>query len=59
MNKSRGKKGFFILFEGYYNLRQYLINKGFVEGQDFINAAMFLSDANGVWLNTYNVVRNM
>lgn len=60
MKNSLGKKIFFILFlEGYPQLRLSLINAGFVEGRDFINAAMFLSDANGVPLNTYELVKAM
>ena len=60
MKNSLGKKIFLILFlEGYPQLRLSLINAGFVEGRDFINAAMFLSDANGVPLNTYELVKAM
>ena len=60
MKESSGKKVFFILFfEGYPQLRALLINAGFVEGRDFINAMMFLSDANGILLNTYPLIRNI
>ncbi|MBR5913815.1 MAG: hypothetical protein IKZ58_05595 [Selenomonadaceae bacterium] len=59
MESSRDKKVFFILFEDYYKLREILIQAGFVEGCDFINAMMFLPDTNGVELNTYELVRNM
>ena len=59
MAESRGKKIFFILFGDYEQLKTALINAGFVEGRDFINAAMFLSDANGVSLNTYPLVKAM
>ena len=60
MRNSLGKKIFFILFlNGYAQLRFALINAGFVEGRDFINAEMFLSDANGVPLNTYQLVKAM
>ena len=60
MKNSLGKKIFFILFvEGYPQLRLELLRAGFVEGRDFINAAMFLSDANGVPLNTYELVKAM
>ena len=59
MAESRGKKVFFILFEQYNKLRDDLKKAGFVEGQDFINATKFLSDANGVQLNTCNLIRNM
>ena len=59
MEKSRGKKIFFVLVDNYIHLYEELIKAGFVEGQDFINAAMFLSEAHGVFINTYNLVRNM
>ena len=59
MKNSLGKKIFFILLDEYYQLRIALIQMGFVEGRDFINAAMFLSDANGVTIKTYELVRNM
>ena len=60
MKNSLGKKVFFILFpEGYPQLRLDLIKLGFVEGRDFINAAMFLSEAHGVPLNTYELIKAM
>ena len=59
MKNSLGKKIFFIFFEGYPHLRVALINAGFVEERDFINATMFLSDAKGVPLNTYELVKAM
>lgn len=59
MAESRGKKLFFILFNGYNQLRDELIKLDFVEGQDFLNAEMFLSDANGVPLNTYQLVKSL
>ena len=59
MAESRGKKVFFILFEQYNKLRDDLKKIGFVENQDFMDATKFLSDANGVPLNTYNLTRNM
>ena len=59
ITESRGKKVIFILFSAYYQMLPHLINAGFVEGQDFINAALFLSDANGIPLNTYQFVKAM
>ena len=59
MFESRGKKVFFILFERYTQLRVELKKLGFVENQDFIDAQKFLSDANGVPLNTYELVKAM
>lgn len=58
MKASAGKKLYFMLVgEGYYFLRADLINEGFVEGRDFVNAMQFLSDAHGVPLDTYNFVK--
>ena len=59
MYNSRGKKIFFILFDDYPQLSAALSRAGFVEGRDFINAAMFLSDANDVPLNTYQLVKSL
>ena len=59
MNNSRGKKVFFIFFEWYDRLRAELIKIGFKEWEDFIDGRQFLSDANGVPLNTYELVRAM
>lgn len=58
MKASAGKKLYFMLVgEGYYFLRADLINEGFVEGRDFVNAMQFLSDAHGIPLDTYNFVK--
>ncbi len=58
MKASAGKKLYFMLVgEGYYFLRADLINEGFVEGIDFVNAMQFLSDAHGIPLDTYNFVK--
>ncbi len=60
MKNSLGKKIFFLMFpEGYQQLRASLMQAGFVEGRDFINAAMFLSEAHGVPLNTYELIKVM
>ena len=57
MKKFHGKKVFFILAEGYVQLRNELMKAGFVEGRDFINAAMFLTNVNGFGLNTHELVK--
>ena len=57
MSNSRGKKVFFILFWRYEQLRAELTKLGFKEWQDFINGMQFLSDENGVPLNTYELVK--
>ena len=60
MKNSLGKKIFFLMFpEGYQQLRASLMQAGFIEGRDFINAAMFLSEAHGVPLNTYELIKVM
>ena len=58
MYNSRGKKIFFILFEGYPQLRLMLIDAGFVEGEDFINAEIFLPKVNE-FLDTFELVRKI
>lgn len=57
LKKSNGKKIFFILAPKYAAMRQVMSNAGLVDGRDFINAAMFLSDVNGVPLNSYPLVK--
>lgn len=60
MKNSIGKKIFFIFFfEGYQQLKSLLTDSGFVEERDFINAAIFLSDSNGVQLDTYQLIKAM
>ena len=61
MFESRGKKVYFMLLGQYYQLRPQLINSGFVEGRDFVNAAVFLSNANGVISENelHQLIRNM
>ena len=57
MKNSVGKKIYFILIGGYENLRAELTRVGFVEGRDFVNAVIFLSNAHGVSLDTYNFIK--
>ena len=59
MRNSLGKKIFFIWFGDYSQLRVVLINAGFVEERDFINAAIFLQDENNLQIDTYKLVRDM
>lgn len=55
---SRGEKVFFVLlFLEYQPVREILTRKGFVEGRDFLNAVSFLSDAHGVPLNSYPLIK--
>lgn len=47
MFKSKGKKIFILFVNNYYPIRNFLLRKNFVEGTDFINAVMFLSERYG------------
>lgn len=54
MNASGGKKIFFIVLQGFpFGL---LNQMGFVAGRDFVNGKEFLSEAQGVPLNSYPLI---
>ena len=57
MNTSRGKKVFFIMIPNFPY--QILIDAGFVFGKDFVNGMEFLSEAQGVPLNSYPLIQAM
>ena len=57
MKKSHGKKVFFILLPNFPF--QILIQAGFVYGKDFINGFEFLSEANGVPLDSHQLIKAM
>ena len=57
MNSSRNKKVFFILAPGFPV--QALIQAGFVYGKDFLSGFEFLSEAHGVPLNSYHLIKAM
>ena len=57
MKKAGGAKVFFLLVGNYFAAAQPLLQVGFVEGRDFLNAMLFLSDANGLPLNSYSLVK--
>lgn len=61
LNESRGKKIFFILTSNYFAIRIALLQRGFVEGEDFVNGIMFLSEQHGVKTNfdSRAIVREM
>ena len=60
MKNSGGKKIYFMLIGSiYYQLRVALMQSGFVEGRDFINGEMFLSEVHGVQLNSYTFIEKM
>ena len=56
MKKAKGKKVFFVM-ANYAVISAELINAGFSENKDFINAMAFLSDNNGVPMQTYPYLR--
>ena len=47
----------FALVGNYQIFLQQMTQAGFVEGKDFLNAILFLSDAHGFPLNTYPLLR--
>ena len=57
MKKSRGKKVFFIVLPDFPY--QVLIDAGFKPGVDFVNGMEFLSEAQGVPLNSYELIKAM
>ncbi len=56
IQKSRGKKIFFIM-ANYNFVKEKLIDAGFVEKVDFLNAEVFLSDKHGYKLPTYTILK--
>lgn len=60
MKESVGKKIYFMLIGGIYpQLRAVLMQVGFVEGRDFINGEMFLSELHGINFNSYPLIERM
>lgn len=60
MKESFGKKIFIILAVGMYpQLGAALTQAGFLEGRDFINGEIFLSEMHGVPLNLYPLIMRM
>ena len=57
MKLSQGKKVFFILFPNFPFAA--LTQAGFVYGKDFLNGLDFLSEANGVPLDSYPLIQAM
>lgn len=57
MKKSHGKRIFFIMLPNFPF--QALIEAGFVAGKDFVNGLEFLSEAQGVPLNSHELVKAM
>ena len=57
MNNSRGRKVFFIMLPNFPF--KILIQAGFAPGKDFVNGFDFLSEAQGVPLNSYPLIQAM
>ena len=50
----------FFIFVGYYiELRDFLIQSGFVEGRDFINGMILLPTTQNINFFTYPLIREM
>ena len=48
LNAAKGKAILFLLIKDYPQARNFLVNQGFVEGVDFANGFMFLSERHGL-----------
>ena len=57
MKRNHGKKIFFIMLPNFPF--QILTQAGFVPGSDFVNGFDFLSEAQGVPLNSYQLIKEM
>ena len=57
MKKSRGKKIFFIMAQGFP--LSVLAKAGFVFGADYLNALEFLSEEQGMSMNSYPMLHAM
>ena len=51
MNENKGKILLFVLTTNYWQVRNFLLSKNFVEGTDFINGFLFLSERQGFKIN--------
>ena len=57
MKKSRGKKVFFILMNGFP--LGLLVQAGFVYGKDFVDGMQFLSEVHGVPMDSHQLIKAM
>ena len=58
MQSSNGQKVYFLLLPNEFSqVQEMLTRAGFTAGKDFLNAMEFLSDAEGVPLNSYPLVK--
>ena len=51
LNDVKGECLIFVLSNDYWKIRNFLINRNFVEDTDFVNGALFLSERHGVKFN--------
>ncbi|MBR5913064.1 MAG: glycosyltransferase family 8 protein [Selenomonadaceae bacterium] len=59
MKKSHGRKLYFIVTGSFSFFREELEKAGFVDGKDFVNGTVFLSEIQGVPMNSYPLVKAM
>ena len=61
MKSAKGKAIFFILIKNFWRVRFFLLNQGFVEGTDFVDGFMFLSERHGmnITFDTRPIVQEM
>lgn len=57
MNKKPGQMIAFAFIGNYQIFFQRMVQAGFVAGRDFIDAMLFMSDANGMPMNTYPLLK--
>lgn len=51
MNENKGKILLFVLAGNYWQIRNFLLRQNFIEGTDFINGFLFLSERQGFKIN--------
>ena len=59
MQKSHGKKVFFILVGNFPIIYQKLSVAGFIFGRDFVNIFDLLSESHGIHFNTHPIIKNL
>ena len=57
MKKSNGSKLYFIITAQFPGVQAALTRAGFKDGKDFLNGLMFLSEAHGVPMNSYSLIK--
>ena len=57
MKKSDGSKLYFIITAQFPLVHAELTRAGFKDGRDFLNGLMFLSEAHGVPMNSYPLIK--